>query len=116
MPKEPSVDHAPWSEIEAKLDGYIGRAKRLRDAMYLLAFLGLLAAVVGVITRSFYALYALILVLGPRVVFALWNQKNQPKCPGCSASLGFDWRGSPSRTRQVYEEHACPSCGIPFTA
>jgi hypothetical protein len=115
LSKEPTINHAPWRQLEGILDPYIQSAKRLRDLMYGASVLGMVLGVIGVTYRSPLAFLALFFVLVPRLIFAFWNTKNQPKCPGCQASLGFDWRGSPARTRAVYQEHACPSCGIPFT-
>jgi hypothetical protein len=115
LSKEPTINHASWSQLESVLDPYIDSAKRLRDVMYGISVLGMVLAVIGIAYQTPLAFLALVLVLVPRLLFATWNAKHQPKCPGCEAPLGFDWRGSPARTREVYKDHACPSCGIPFT-
>jgi hypothetical protein len=83
--------------------------------MYGLSLVGMVLTVAGIAVQSPLVFYAFALVAFPRLVFAAWNAKNNPKCPGCDATLGFDWRGSPKVTRDVYSDHACPECGIPFT-
>jgi hypothetical protein len=115
LSKEPKIASAPWSELEARLDPYIERAKRLRDMMYGLSIIGMVLVLGGLLAQSPLVFYAFALVVLPRVVFAAWNAKNNIACPGCDAPLGFDWRGSPKVTRAVYSDHACPDCGIPFT-
>jgi hypothetical protein len=112
---EPKVSSAPWSEVGPALDRYEERAGWHRVASYVLFFVafagGVLALVLG--ARAL-ALPLLLFALAGRAYFALFNAKASPRCPGCRASLGWDFRGSPSRTARVRKEHSCPGCGIPF--
>lgn len=126
MTREPKVTHAPWRQIEQALTKYEASARRWRNLSYLLFLLLALSGALLLFTvdpqsapgqRYAPLAYGLLAAsLLPRLAFSLWSRGKTPRCPGCESPLGWDFRGSSARARQVREEHACPSCGIPFVA